>query len=80
MAATDIMQIMPAGIILPDRCQRAPMIPAKATEVPNCKSGRGGSCEFKCAPTPRMAPNANPAPNDGMEPKIEINLNVYYLH
>lgn len=80
MAATDIMQIMPAGINLPERCQRAPIIPAKATEVHNCKSGRGGSCELKCAPTPSIEPNANPAPNDGMEPKIERNLNRYYIY
>lgn len=72
---------MPAGIIFPDLWNRAPIIPAKASDVPNCNRGRGGSCELKCAPNPNIAPKARPAPREGMEPEINyVHLSVRYVY
>lgn len=61
---------MPAGIILPDLDHLVPIITASVIEVANCNRGFGGCCEFMYAPTPKTEPKANPAANDGMEPKI----------
>lgn len=49
-AAPEIKQMAPAGIILPDLDHLKYMIPANASEVPNCTNGFGGFCEFKWAP------------------------------
>lgn len=73
-AATEIIQIRPAGINFPERFHLAPIIPAKANEVLNCNKGRGGSWEFKCAPKPSMAPKAKPAPKEGNEPLRKYNF------
>lgn len=49
-AATDSRQIMPAGISLPERRQRAPIMPARPSDVPSCTIGAGGSWEVRMAP------------------------------
>lgn len=76
-AATEIIQIMPAGINLPERFHLAPIMPAKANEVLNCSKGRGGSWEFKWAPKPSIAPKAKPAPKEGNEPLVKGNIQTY---